>query len=327
MKAIFYSKERQELIQRELQTPAPREKEVLIKTNFLVLTQRDLKNVDSENDIIPGRFFVGEVIAAGSDVKDFAPGETVSGITSFFCGSCEACKNLEYHLCENPSIPGKDVNGFFAEYITIKSDFLFKVPPEIPKEKAIFLPLIAELLAYIPEEIKPGSTGIITAGSIEDLLFNNLLLISGFVETAILSTSTRLRTFLKPDLRTHYMEEPTGLLQFFEGYGEKPDYAFDLTGNLPLLKSILQVLKPNATLFLAEKLLNEDKENIAQIWKFNIRMKNLLPIEYRISYAIKILQTHAIQPDDFITHIFNLDDYQKISKILLQEPSLIRVKM
>ena len=273
MKAIFFSKEKQELAQRDLQTPVPQEKEVLVKTNFLILTQKDLKNVASESEIIPGRFFVGEVIATGSDVKDFAPGDTVSGITTFFCGSCEACKDFEYHLCENPSIPGKDVNGFFAEYLTIKSDFLFKVPPEIPKEKAVFLPLIAELLAYIPEEIKPGSTGIIIASSIEDLFFNNLLLISGLIETALLSTSTRLRTFLKPVLRTHYTEEPTSLFQFFEGYGEKPDYAFDLTGNLPLLKSILQILKPNATLFLAEKLLNGSNENIPQTGTFKIRIK------------------------------------------------------
>jgi len=328
MRAIAFSKEKHQLLERELPTPTPQGQEVLVKVNHLILTQKDLNETVSGSEIIPGRFFIGEVIATGSEVKNYAPGDVVSSITTFYCESCEPCEVSEYHLCEKPLIPGKDTNGFFAEFAIIKESFLFKIPPEIPGKKAAFLPLIVELLDYIPEEIQPGAAGIVIASSIEDVIFNSLLHTLGFIETAILSASARLRTFLKPDLRSLYIEEPSGLFQFFEGNGVKPNFAFDFTGNWAFLKAALQVLKPGATLFLAETLRNEDVQNLlefAKPKKLNIRMRNLLPIKDKVSYAIKVLQTHSINPEEFLTHIFNLNDTEKITKILSQEPSLIMV--
>jgi len=69
--------------------------------------------------MIVGHEFVGEIVAVGSNVTDFFPGEIVSGEGHVVCGRCRNCLAGRRHLCAHTSGIGVNRPGAFAEYLAL----------------------------------------------------------------------------------------------------------------------------------------------------------------------------------------------------------------
>lgn len=69
--------------------------------------------------MVVGHEFVGEIVAVGSNVTDFFPGEIVSGEGHVVCGRCRNCLAGRRHLCADTKGIGVNRPGAFAEYISI----------------------------------------------------------------------------------------------------------------------------------------------------------------------------------------------------------------
>jgi len=74
--------------------------------------------------LVLGHEVVGVVDEAGEKVKRFKTGDKV-GISwlNSACGKCKYCLSGQENYCHDFICTGWDVNGGFAEYITIKEDF------------------------------------------------------------------------------------------------------------------------------------------------------------------------------------------------------------
>ncbi|MCA8997087.1 MAG: L-threonine 3-dehydrogenase [Planctomycetaceae bacterium] len=92
--------------------------------------------------MVVGHEFVGEIVEVGSNVKDFFPGEIVSGEGHVVCGHCRNCLAGRRHLCAETEGIGVNRTGAFAEYISIPQTNVWHHSPEIDREVAsIFDPL------------------------------------------------------------------------------------------------------------------------------------------------------------------------------------------
>jgi threonine 3-dehydrogenase len=69
--------------------------------------------------MVVGHEFVGEVVAVGSNVTDFRPGDLVSGEGHVVCGRCRNCMAGRRHLCAHSIGLGVDRPGAFAEYVVL----------------------------------------------------------------------------------------------------------------------------------------------------------------------------------------------------------------
>ena len=69
--------------------------------------------------MVVGHEFVGEIVAVGSNVTDFFPGEVVSGEVHVVCGRCRNCLAGRRHLCKSTSGVGVNRPGAFAEYLSL----------------------------------------------------------------------------------------------------------------------------------------------------------------------------------------------------------------
>ena len=69
--------------------------------------------------MVVGHEFVGEVVEAGSNVKDFFPGQIVSGEGHVVCGHCRNCLAGRRHLCADTKGVGVNRAGAFAEYLAL----------------------------------------------------------------------------------------------------------------------------------------------------------------------------------------------------------------
>ena len=69
--------------------------------------------------MVVGHEFVGEIIAVGSNVADFRPGDVVSAEGHVVCGRCRNCLAGRRHLCKDTSGIGVNRPGAFAELISV----------------------------------------------------------------------------------------------------------------------------------------------------------------------------------------------------------------
>ena len=92
--------------------------------------------------MVTGHEFAGTVERVGDLVKDFYPGDVVSGEGHLVCGHCRNCLAGRRHLCASTSGVGVDRPGCFAEYLSIPQTNVWHADPHIPLDVlACFDPL------------------------------------------------------------------------------------------------------------------------------------------------------------------------------------------
>jgi threonine 3-dehydrogenase len=69
--------------------------------------------------MVVGHEFVGEIVKVGSNVKDFFPGQIVSGEGHVVCGHCRNCLAGRRHLCADTKGVGVNRPGAFAEFLSL----------------------------------------------------------------------------------------------------------------------------------------------------------------------------------------------------------------
>jgi threonine 3-dehydrogenase len=91
--------------------------------------------------MVVGHEFVGEIVAVGSNVVDFHPGEVVSGEGHVVCGRCRNCLAGRRHLCAHTKGIGVNRPGAFAEYLALPMTNVWHHDPNIDRDvAAIFDP-------------------------------------------------------------------------------------------------------------------------------------------------------------------------------------------
>ncbi len=127
----------------EVATPEPKPGEVLLRVRVCGVCRTDLHIVEGDlpplrAGVIPGHQIVGEVVAVGSRTatSENSNHPTV-GARVGVCwmggtdGACRYCRLGLENLCDSPTFTGYTVNGGYAEYAAVRSDFTFPLPDQL----------------------------------------------------------------------------------------------------------------------------------------------------------------------------------------------------
>lgn len=87
---------------------------------------------------IIGHEFCGTIVEVGEGVEDRHVGQFVASESHIVCGHCRQCLNGQAHVCVNTRILGVDVDGGFAEYVSIPANNARPTDRSIPTEVAAF---------------------------------------------------------------------------------------------------------------------------------------------------------------------------------------------
>jgi len=140
--------------------------DVLIKVEAGSICGTDLHIISgsypSNKNVILGHEGTGVVVAVGSSVTAYKPGDRVVIDCNIPCGDCVQCKMGNLTLCENIYTIGIETDGIFAEYAVITARALIKVPEDMPVEDAIFAEPMADVVNCI-KRLQPmaGETGLV----------------------------------------------------------------------------------------------------------------------------------------------------------------------
>ena len=144
MKALVKSKAKPGLWLEDVPKPNIGINDVLIKVNRTGICGTDMHiykwDAWAEKTIpvpmVVGHEFVGEIIEVGSNVKDFFPGEIVSGEGHVVCGRCRNCLAGRRHLCADTKGIGVNRPGAFAEFISLPMTNVWHHKPDMDLDVA-----------------------------------------------------------------------------------------------------------------------------------------------------------------------------------------------
>ncbi|MCL6626315.1 2,3-butanediol dehydrogenase [Alicyclobacillus shizuokensis] len=108
--------------------------------------------------VILGHEFSGTVVEVGDGVNELQVGDRVTVEPILSCGRCPQCKMGRYNLCCQRGFIGiTGGGGGFAEYITVRSDLVYKLPVNVSfEEGAIVEPTAVALHAVQSSDLRLG---------------------------------------------------------------------------------------------------------------------------------------------------------------------------
>ena len=118
----------------DLPEPVPGEREILVKVSACGVCHTELDEIEGRTPpphlpVILGHQVVGRVEETGRKVSAFQIGDRV-GVAWIYsaCGKCPFCLAGQENLCPDFRATGRDANGGYAQYMTVREDFAYPVP-------------------------------------------------------------------------------------------------------------------------------------------------------------------------------------------------------
>ena len=165
MKAVQLVEIGQDLEDRNIPTPVPISDEVLIRIEAAGICHSDVHYRDGISSVgyLPialGHEVAGEIIELGSEISDFEVGDRVCVNYMITCGKCKYCVQGTEQFCVKGKMIGKDIDGGYAEYISVPSRGVFKLPDNISYAHAAVMMCSSStsLHALKKTRFKPGES-------------------------------------------------------------------------------------------------------------------------------------------------------------------------
>jgi propanol-preferring alcohol dehydrogenase len=118
----------------DLPQPTPGLAEVLIRVSACGVCHTELDEIEGRTPpptlpIVPGHQVVGRVEQIGRQARGVHVGDRV-GVAWIFsaCGQCRFCTTGRENLCPEFRATGRDVNGGYAQYMTVPAPFVCPIP-------------------------------------------------------------------------------------------------------------------------------------------------------------------------------------------------------
>ena len=137
----------------DLPEPKPGDGEILIKVSACGVCHTELDEIEGrlpppQLPIVLGHQVVGRIVAQGVNTANLPVGERV-GVAwiNSACGVCEFCRSGRENLCAAFKATGLDAHGGYAQYMTVRADFAYRLPDALSDVEAAPL-LCAGAIGY-----------------------------------------------------------------------------------------------------------------------------------------------------------------------------------
>lgn len=204
--------------------------------------------------VILGHEFSGVVEKKGDAVTRLAVGDKVAGETHIPCGTCYQCLTGRQHICQNLKILGKQINGCFAEYITVPEICAWKVSEGVSFEEASVLePLGVAVHAVSRGRVSGQKVVVIGCGPIGILAAGVAQALGALTVSVISRTPEKLELAARVSgaytINSEEKDPVKEVLRLTDGYGA--GVVIELSGSPPAIKQGFSMLRKGGTMVLS----------------------------------------------------------------------------
>ncbi|MGH9868224.1 MAG: L-threonine 3-dehydrogenase [Candidatus Polarisedimenticolia bacterium] len=177
MRALVKERPGKSLVLKDVPVPRPGPRDVLIRVRRAGVCGTDA-HIHAWNSwaqgrvkppVILGHEFAGVIEQVGTEVASdqLRPGAVVTAEGHIACGGCMQCRTGNGHICRHVKIIGVDIDGAFADYITMPAANVWPIDPEIPIDvAAIHDPLGNAFHAVMSADVRGRSVLVTGCGPI-----------------------------------------------------------------------------------------------------------------------------------------------------------------
>jgi threonine 3-dehydrogenase len=323
MKALVKREARPGLWLEDVPEPVPGINDVLIRVDRTGICGTDLHiykwdawaQATIPVPMVVGHEFVGEVVAIGSNVADFRPGDVVSAEGHVVCGRCRNCLAGRRHLCKDTQGIGVNRTGAFAEYISVPMTNVWHHRADVDRDvAAIFDPfgnavhtaLSFEVLGEDVLITGAGPIGIMAAAVVKHAGARYVVVTD--VNEYRLALARRMGATLAVNVRERSLADVQKELGLKEGF----DVGLEMSGNPAAFRDLVANLCHGGKIAL----LGIPAEPIAIDWQkvvFNmLTIKGIYGREmYETWYKMTVMLDSGLDIRPVITHRFHYTEFER----------------
>ena len=275
--------------------------------------------------MVVGHEFVGEIVAVGSNVKDFFPGQVVSGEGHVVCGRCRNCLAGRRHLCADTQGIGVNRPGAFAEYLALPMTNVWVHSNGIDRDvAAIFDPFgnaVHTALSFpvLGEDVLitgAGPIGIMAAAVVRHAGARYVVITDPNEDRLELARRLGVTLAINPLKRN--LKEVQAELGMHEGF----DVGLEMSGNAAAFRDMLANMSHGAKIAMLGL---PDKE-MAMDWQTVVfsmlTIKGIYGREmYETWYKMTVMLQSGLNIKPVITHRFHYTEFQKGFEVMLSGKS------
>jgi L-iditol 2-dehydrogenase len=322
-----------------LPDPKPGHGEVVISVAACGICGSDVHGYDGSSGrrippIVMGHEAAGTIAALGAGVSGFVEGERVTFDSTIFCGACNNCRRGDVNLCDHRQVLGVSCaefrrSGAFAEYVTVPSRILYRLPENLSFAQAAMLEAVSVALHGVSlAQVSADSTALVLGAGMIGLLTLQALRAAGCSRVFVADLdSTRLK--LAQDLgATAVLSSDADVveqvMQLTGGTGV--DLAIEAVGRNETVKASIDSVRKGATVVLVGNISPEVTLPLQKVVTRQIRLQGSCASAGEYPRAIELLANGAIQVQPLITAVAPLAEGPRwFERLYAREPNLMKV--
>lgn len=296
------------------------EKTAICGTDIHIYTWDDWAKATIPVPMTVGHEFYGEIVAVGSEVVGFCPGQRVSGEGHLTCGQCRNCRAGRRHLCRNTQGVGVNRAGCFAEYLAIPASNVMLLPDNITAEQASILDPLGNAthcaLAFnvVGEDVLvtgAGPIGIMAVAILRHIGARHVVITD--VNEYRLDLARKMGATRAVNVLHHSIHEVMDELGMTEGF----DVGLEMSGNPLALNEMVKVMHHGGQIALLGIPPKETAIDWTQVIFKGLVIKGIYGREmFETWYKMIAMLQSGLDVSPVITHRFSVADYQHAFEIM-----------
>ncbi len=253
MKAVQKVEPKAGAVYHDIPDPKVGDNDILVKMKAAAFCKSDVdvyewsEGVASANYDLPftmGHEYCGEVVEVGKNVSGFEVGDHVAGETHVPCGYCYTCRTGNQHICgNNMGIVGRNVQGSFADYMSVPDVAAVKVDKAMPMAHgALMEPLGVALHSLQVAKVSGKFVAVYGCGTIGRMAIEMAKILGATKVIGISTTKKKLDDALAHGadavINSKTQNVPEAIMKETQGRGVA--VAIETTGNQQIVNDMIR---------------------------------------------------------------------------------------
>jgi len=270
---------------------------------------------------IIGHEAVGTVVEIGAAVKNVTVGARVLVSCVSACGACRYCRDSRYGQCLGGGgwILGNEIDGTQAEYVRVPfaDNSTYPMPDGVSDEDMLMLADIlptAYEVGVLNGRVGPGDVvAVVGAGPIGLSAISGARLFSPSLVVAIDMASARLdaaKQFGADVVINNAEQDPIAAVRELTG-GLGADVAIEAVGVPATFELAVDLVRPAGRVANIGVHGKPATLHLQRVWDRDLTITTGLVDTYSTPTLIRLLASHHIDAQHFVTHHFGFDDFMQ----------------
>jgi len=262
-----------------------------------------------------GHEAAGVVVAVGSDVTQFKPGDRIVNDPLIYCGHCRQCRAGFTNMCENREIYGKR-RGAFAEYAVLPERALCHLPEKLSLEEGTVLENLGIAVHAVEiEHHDPGDWAVVIGAGPIGILAAQTLVAWG-VNTIITDLSEARLEFADQHsgaIAVNVKREDPVAAVMEHTKGQGADFVIEMAANQIAMDNAFDMVRTRGTVVTIGTFNSPISFNpFFKMTRREIKLQSVMGRTWETwRRMVQLVESDKVDLKPLITHVLPMEEYDR----------------